>query len=416
MFMRGRHANRIDAQDRPGESRAARADANQTAQGGGNERRQPHGAQYERRVPPCYEGAAIARMVWMSHPDRIANATAPPRISAVIPCYNGAAFLQDALDSVASQTLPVQEIIVVDDASSDDSAGIARRAGARVIVLPRNSGPAVARNRGVEAASNELVAFLDADDVWEPAHCEIITAMLLRHPESPIGFSRIRRFGDEDSLAPAILQEDTPARMLWRLLEANIVAQSSVIVRRDQLREIGGYAEARRYSEDYDLWLRFAQKYPFVYSQSVTTNYRVHPLQATQNAEGLLRGLWEVKYEFLVRARMHESAEFVQRLERLFLSTWALSLRDAWIDRHEGHFRAILAQHGAVPNSNAIYRRWRRRYRTSWRAWLAISRVWDRLPARTRELLRPIVEAMVSWSTTDAPPPETVPPGEEYSH
>jgi len=351
----------------------------------------------------------------MSQPDLAANSESPPRISAVIPCYNGAAFLQDALDSVASQTLPVQEIIVVDDASRDDSAVIARRAGARVIVLPRNSGPAAARNRGVEAASNELIAFLDADDVWEPNHCEIIAAMLQHHPESPIGFSRIRRFGDDDSLAPAFLQEDTPAHILWRLLEANIIAQSSVIVRRDQLRAIGGYAETRRYSEDYDLWLRFAQKYPFVYTQSVTTNYRVHPLQATQNVASLLRGLWEVKHEFLVHAKTRESVEFVQRLERVFLSTWALSLRDAWIDRDEGHFRAILAQHGAVPNSDAIFRRWRRRYRTSWQTWLAVSRVWDRLPARARELLRPIVDAIVSWSTTNAPPLETIPLGEEYS-
>jgi glycosyltransferase involved in cell wall biosynthesis len=325
-----------------------------------------------------------------------------PRISAVIPCYNGAAFLQEALDSIASQTRSVEEVIVVDDGSSDASVEIAHHAGAIVIVLPRNSGPAAARNSGIAAARGELIAFLDADDCWAPMHCEAVATLLERHPECPIAFSRIRRFGDEDSVSPIYLDEDTPASVLWHMIAENIVPQSAAIVRRETLRAHGGYDETRRYSEDYELWLRLAQKYPFVYTQAVTANYRVHPNQATQNIDRMLRGLWDVKHEFWVNAVKHESPEFVQQLEAMLLAVWGRTLRDAWLERNEIRFRTTLLLHDKVPHSEAMYRRWHRRYRSAWRGWLALARMWERLPGTTKDLIRPALAASFALGSQEA--------------
>jgi glycosyltransferase involved in cell wall biosynthesis len=90
-------------------------------------------------------------------------------VSVVIPCYNGANFLRDTLRSVLAQTLPPLEVIVVDDGSTDDSAAIAESFGPPVRVFRQpNQGESVARNRGIEEARGDWVAFLDADDLWLP--------------------------------------------------------------------------------------------------------------------------------------------------------------------------------------------------------------------------------------------------------
>jgi glycosyltransferase involved in cell wall biosynthesis len=91
-------------------------------------------------------------------------------ISVIIPVWNGARFLEEALSSIIGQTLPCSEILVVDDASDDASAEIAARTGAPVRVISRTArgGPAVARNTGIQAARGDVLAFLDADDLWLP--------------------------------------------------------------------------------------------------------------------------------------------------------------------------------------------------------------------------------------------------------
>jgi len=94
--------------------------------------------------------------------------TQNPTVSVVIPCYNAAPFLRETLDSVLSQTQPALEVIVVDDGSTDDSAAIAESYGPPVRVIRQaNGGESVARNRGIEEAKGDWIAFLDADDVWK---------------------------------------------------------------------------------------------------------------------------------------------------------------------------------------------------------------------------------------------------------
>ena len=92
-----------------------------------------------------------------------------PKVSVVVPCYNGAKYLRETIQSVLAQDLPVLEIIVVDDGSTDDSADIAESFGAPVRVIRQsNQGESVARNRGIDEARGDWVAFLDADDLWTP--------------------------------------------------------------------------------------------------------------------------------------------------------------------------------------------------------------------------------------------------------
>lgn len=90
-----------------------------------------------------------------------------PTVSVVIPCYNASPFLRETLDSVLAQTYPAAEVLVIDDGSTDDSAAIAESYGPPVrVIRQENQGESVARNRGIDEAAGDWVAFLDADDLW----------------------------------------------------------------------------------------------------------------------------------------------------------------------------------------------------------------------------------------------------------
>lgn len=332
------------------------------------------------------------------------------RISVVIPCYNSASFLEQALQSVREQTRTVDEIIVVDDGSTDGSAAIAHRAEVTCVSLESNSGPGAARNRGISAATGDLIAFLDADDYWMPTHVAEVVGLLERYPGSAVGFSRIRRFGDEDVIAPAFVPEGPPSFMFWQLIEENIVAQSSAVVRREILVRNRCYNPLLRYSEDYDLWLRLARRYPFVCTNAVTAGYRVHPNQASRNVTEMVKGRWRVKHQYWSRARERESPAFMAELETQMLRAFSYGLQTAWDARNETDLRAVLAIHDLVPNSTRIHRHWARRFRLGWRAWLALGGAWDRLLPSVRHAVRPFVGALLGTSVERTPLPDHLPP------
>ena len=118
------------------------------------------------------------------------------RISVVIPAYNAARFLPRCLASVFAQTLKPDEVIVVDDGSTDDTAALAAALGARVISRP-NGGLSAARNTGIQNASSEWIALLDADDLWAPEKLERQVACI--RPETVLVYTGIRFFDDHGS-------------------------------------------------------------------------------------------------------------------------------------------------------------------------------------------------------------------------
>jgi glycosyltransferase involved in cell wall biosynthesis len=332
------------------------------------------------------------------------------RISVVIPCYNSASFLAQALRSVREQSRAVDEIVVVDDASSDDSAAVARDAQVTCISLPSNVGPGAARNHGIAATTGDLIAFLDADDYWMPTHVDEVAGLLERYPESAVAFSRIQRFGDEDLIAPASVPEGPPSNMFWRLIEENIVAQSSAVVRRDILLRNGCYDAALRYSEDYDLWLRLARRYPFVCTSAVTACYRVHPNQASRNVTEMVLGRWRVKHHFWTVAKKREAPAFAEQLEAQMLRAFAYGLQTAWDERNEAHLRAALAVRKLVPSSAKIHKYWARRYRLGWPFWMALGGVWDRMLPSVRRAVRPLLSPLFGSSGERTPLPDYLPP------
>lgn len=119
----------------------------------------------------------------------------PPRVSCIVPVYNGERFLAEALDSVIAQSLPAFEIIVIDDGSTDGTpdviAGYENRVRSQ---RQENAGPAAARNAGLHLASGELIAFLDADDLWHPEKLARQSARFAARPELGISLTHGHNF------------------------------------------------------------------------------------------------------------------------------------------------------------------------------------------------------------------------------
>lgn len=301
-------------------------------------------------------------------------------VSVVIPCYNGAAYLAEAIASARAQAHAPAEIIVVDDGSTDDSVRIARESGATVLEGKGNGGPARSRNLGLRAAASPLVAFLDADDRWLPNHLALVLPILERLPAVMAVSSGHRIFGTMNLEVPGTLPRGTAHDLSLELLRNNHILQSATVVRRDAVLAAGAYDETRRYAEDYDLWLRLSLDHPFAITGQVTVEYRTHPDQTITRTLAMFGGAWQARREHLDRLKMRRPTD-VSRAEECLREAWERDLDEAWRDRDHSVLPGVLALEPPVPGAAAIAARWRRREALHRPFWRAAAWLFDRAPA-----------------------------------
>jgi glycosyltransferase involved in cell wall biosynthesis len=285
-------------------------------------------------------------------------------VSVVIPAYNRAATIGEAVGSARAQTRAPREVIVVDDCSEDDTAEIAERGGARVIRLEQNRGCAFARNVGIRHASGDAIAWLDSDDYWEPHHIETVAALLDRYPEAAVAGSAVRLFGTRSGVWAGRIPQGPPSNVFRRAFFDWLTAVDTTIIRRDALLSVGGWAEDERYATDFYLWMQLARRYLFVCTSEVTTNWRWHEHQLSSSQEKQ----WLARYRF--RARMLHQLEADEDLARhaelaeLFRIIWANDLQWAWDEGRNGWLKQLLKLSVLVPDAPAdVHRRWTRRSR-----------------------------------------------------
>jgi glycosyltransferase involved in cell wall biosynthesis len=176
------------------------------------------------------------------------------RISCVIPVYNGAAHLAEALDSVAAQTAPPEETIVVDDGSTDGSAILAAGHALRPrIVVTDRQGPGHARNAGVAASSGSLIAFLDADDLWQADKTAKQRALFAAPDPPDLAASAFDNFADPAT--PLAGPDDWRSPLIG--YAAGSLQLSGAMITRTMFDRVGGFdATIRPYGEDNDLLIR----------------------------------------------------------------------------------------------------------------------------------------------------------------
>jgi len=214
------------------------------------------------------------------------------RISVIIPAYNVEAFLGEAIESVLNQTHPVDEVIVVDDGSTDRTADIAESFGTPVYVLRQdNAGPSAARNHALDHAAGDFIAFLDADDLWEPQKLERQIAYLTAHPEVGSVASSFLKFG---AVPYPQIVETVDAKLL-RLgpidfLSSTRVHQSTLVCRRGVVRSIR-YPKHISDAEDTIYTALLRTQAPIGAVEEVLMRRREHPGQATKTPNQFRRGV-----------------------------------------------------------------------------------------------------------------------------
>lgn len=224
--------------------------------------------------------------------ERDPDGSAASQLSVVIPAYNYARFLPEAIESVLAQTLSSLELIVVDDGSTDETKQVVERFDDPRVryVWQSNQGLSAARNTGIREARGELVAFLDADDRWRPDFAETVVARFEKcGPDFGMictGFSRIDENGralpeNRHLTADGRWNAEISAR---EFCLRNQPISSSVVIRRAVFEECGMFDTTMRSSEDRDMWIRIASRYRCWAIDQPLVQLRKHSKSMSRNA------------------------------------------------------------------------------------------------------------------------------------
>ncbi|VVS93225.1 glycosyltransferase family 2 protein [Desulfoluna spongiiphila] len=186
-----------------------------------------------------------------------------PLISVIIPTYNRAWALGEAVDSVLAQTYPAVELIVVDDGSTDETPDLLARYGDALRVLTlENGGVSRARNHGISASKGEFIAFLDSDDRWLPGKLSEQATFFESNPEALICQTEEIWIRNGKRVNPCKHHKKPSGDIFEASLHLCLVSPSAVMMRRTLLEDVGLFDEALPACEDYDLWLRISCRYP----------------------------------------------------------------------------------------------------------------------------------------------------------
>ncbi len=254
-------------------------------------------------------------------------------ITAVIPLYNKAAHIADALDSVRRQTRPPRQILVIDDGSTDGGDRLVEAMAAPDLLLVRqpNAGPGAARNTGLQLATTWYVAFLDADDVWLPHHLETLETMVATHSGLPLYANRLGVMGrpvrelanGSDPAAPTLVADYARA---W--VDGLIVWTCATMVDRAAALTVGGFSTQANRGEDLALWLKLTLDQPMVIGSTVGALYRQEASDLTRlptdrpDAAMLWIGQRLASTPPLPEGKQHSLKDYHSRLALLHAAEW----------------------------------------------------------------------------------------------
>ena len=205
------------------------------------------------------------------------------KVSVIIPTQNRPQLLLKAIASIEQQTLLPEEIIVIDDASQEDywqeiKSQIAPIMQSRAVWqrLPRASGASIARNKGAEVATGDILMFLDDDDTWTPDKIANQVKIFQDNPEIGLVYAG-RRVVDEQGQLLFVITPKIQGKIYTELLQSNCVGvTSSVAIRKEVFQAVGGFDPQMPGRQDYDLWVRIARITDISFDPNPTVNWTVH--------------------------------------------------------------------------------------------------------------------------------------------
>ena len=233
----------------------------------------------------------------------------PPLASCIIPVYNGAAYLAEAVTSVLSQTYPAVEIVIVDDGSTDRTGHVAREFGSQVrYIRQANAGPASARNTGIAEARGELIGFLDADDRWTETKLARQAARLEARPELGYVVGLVQNFWEEEVVAEAERIRDQP-----RAKPIPGYVTGTLLARRQVFERVGGFDARRAHTDAMEWFLRArAAGLQEELLQEVLLCRRMHPANRSRQRAGKSTDEFiHLLKQSLDRRRLNQQADLV---------------------------------------------------------------------------------------------------------
>jgi glycosyltransferase involved in cell wall biosynthesis len=213
------------------------------------------------------------------------------KVSVIIPTFNRAHLLGRAIQSVLDQTFPAQEIIVVDDGSSDDTPKLMAESFPQCIYLQQsNRGVSAARNLGIATASGDWLAFLDSDDEWLPSKLAAQRETLEQQPDIKICHTEEIWIRNGKRVNQMNKHAKCGGHIFQRCLPLCVISPSSVMIHRSLFDQVGNFDEQLPACEDYDLWLRICATRPVAFVEQPQINkYGGHADQLSQHYWGMDR-------------------------------------------------------------------------------------------------------------------------------
>ena len=235
-------------------------------------------------------------------------------VSVVIPTFNRVNSLERALDSVLAQTLPADEIIIVDDGSTDNTVSILKSRYSEVelsmirFIEQDNQGVSAARNAGIAAATHEWIALLDSDDFWHEDKLQKQIQALENAPEYLMSHSDEIWIRNGLRVNQMNKHKKTGGYIFQQCLPMCVISPSTVIIHRLIFDEIGLFDETLPACEDYDLWLRICSRYPVLYiDEALITKHGGHDDQLSHKYWGMDRFRIQALNKLISEAKLNDS-------------------------------------------------------------------------------------------------------------
>ena len=257
------------------------------------------------------------------------------RISVVIPSYNRRPTLARALQSVFDQTSAVDEVILVDDGSTDGSSDMVDRQFPRVKILRQpNRGVSAARNRGIGAAQFEWIALLDSDDSWMPQKIERVRKTRRQQPGYVLYHSDEIWIRRGIRVNPKHKHRKSGGWIFENCLPLCAISPSASVISKTALQSVGMFDENLPACEDYDLWLRLCHQYPVNYiDEALITKYGGHRDQLSRQHPAMDRFRIRALYQLLKTATLRP--EYYRAAEATLLSKLDILIKGAVKHRNQ---------------------------------------------------------------------------------
>ena len=195
------------------------------------------------------------------------------KVSVIIPTYNRASVLPRALDSVLQQSHETEQIIVVDDGSTDETEQLIKENYPGVeLISQQNKGVSAARNTGIQKATGDWICLLDSDDSWQANKLEKQTHAISENPEYLVCHTNETWYRNGKILNQGKKHEKRGGHIFQHCLPLCAISPSSVMIHKKLFQEVGLFDEALAACEDYDMWLRICCRYPVLFIDEALTN------------------------------------------------------------------------------------------------------------------------------------------------